>query len=44
MTKLSPAHTHHWKYPGGLEQFATNYEEAYTELDVIRESHLDTEK
>ena len=21
---------YHWKYPGGLEQFATNYEEAYT--------------
>ena len=26
---------YHWKYPGGLEQFAADYEEAYTELAVI---------
>ena len=35
---------YHWKYPGGLEQFTANFEEAYTELDVIGESHSDTKK
>ena len=35
---------YHSKYPGGLEQFAADYEEAYTELAVIGETHTDTEK
>ena len=35
---------YHQKYPGGLEQFAADYEEAYTELAVIGETHTDTEK
>jgi hypothetical protein len=35
---------YHRKYPGGLEQFAADYEEAYTELAVIGETHTDTEK
>jgi hypothetical protein len=35
---------YHRKYPGGLEQFAANFEEAYMELDVIGESYLDTKK
>lgn len=38
------SHPYHQKHPGGLEQFAANYEETYTDLDVIRESHLDTKK
>jgi hypothetical protein len=29
----------HHKYPGGLEQFATDYEEAYCELARIGENH-----
>lgn len=29
----------HHKYPGGLDQFAANYEEAYSELAVIGETH-----
>jgi hypothetical protein len=33
---------YHRKYPGGLEQFAADYEEAYTELAVIGETHTDT--
>jgi hypothetical protein len=32
------------KYPGGLEQFAADYEEAYSELAVIRETHSDMVK
>ena len=35
---------YHRKYPGGLEQFAADYEEAYTELAAIGETHSDTEK
>ena len=35
---------YHRKYPGGLEQFAVDYEEAHTELAVIVETHTSTEK
>jgi hypothetical protein len=32
---------YHQNYPGGLEQFATDYEEAYCELARIGEDHPD---
>ena len=31
-------------YPGGLEQFALNYEEAFTELKAIGEIYTDAQK
>jgi hypothetical protein len=34
----------HRKYPGGLEQFASDYEDAYSELAVIGETHSDMAK
>jgi hypothetical protein len=40
--KLSHVHAYHRKYPGGLEQFAADYKEAYTELAVIGETHADS--
>ena len=34
--------TYSSKYPGGLEQYALDYEEAFTELEAIRETYIDT--
>jgi hypothetical protein len=35
------ARHYHRKYQGGLEQFAADYEEAYTELEILGEVHTD---
>ena len=32
------------KYPGGLEQYALDYEEAFTELGSIGENYTDAQK
>ena len=32
------------KYPGGLEQYALDYEEAFTELESVGENYTDAQK
>ena len=36
--------TYSTKYPGGLEQYALDYEEAFTELESIGERYTDAQK
>ena len=41
MRLLRCSRPYHRKYSGGLEQFAADYEEAYTELAALGEVHSD---
>ena len=36
--------TYNSKYPGGLEQYALDYEEAFTKLESIDEIYTDAQK